>query len=57
LEYRSKDDRQIKLYEQLRKVKYADYKIGFYYISPEDLVLEDGTSIPKRSQVTLEGFL
>lgn len=30
--------RNEKIYWQCRKVKYADYKIGFYYISPELLL-------------------
>lgn len=28
----------VKIYKQLRTVKYADYKIGYYYVSP-DLLL------------------
>ena len=30
-------DQRVKIYYQLAEVKYADYKIGYYYISPEDL--------------------
>jgi len=40
IEYRSKDDSYVKLYFQKRIVAYADYKIGRYYISPFDLVME-----------------
>jgi len=31
-------DRNEKIYMQQRAVKYADYKIGFYYISPNFLL-------------------
>ena len=33
----SKDNPRIKIYEQKRRVNYADYKPGFYYIDPQDL--------------------
>ena len=33
----SKDASQIKIYEQKRRVSYADYKPGLYYIAPQDL--------------------
>ena len=36
LEYRSKSD-NVKLYYQRKTVSYADYKIGFFYMSPDDL--------------------
>ena len=29
------DDSNTKVYRQLRTVTYADYKIGFYYVSPD----------------------
>ena len=46
-EYRSKDDANVKLYDQKMCVSYADYIVGMWYISPnlvrtdefEDLVL------------------
>ena len=37
LEYRSMCKSYIKIYYQKRLVSYADYKIGFFYISPYDL--------------------
>jgi len=40
IEYRSKDESYVKLYFQKRKVAYADYRIGMYYISPFDLVMK-----------------
>lgn len=33
VEFRTKDD--VKVYFQRRRVNYADYKIGLWYISPE----------------------
>ena len=30
-------DTFVKVYYQLAEVKYADYKIGYYYVSPDDL--------------------
>ena len=40
VEYRSKDNDYVKLYFQKRKVAYADYRIGLYYISPFDLYMQ-----------------
>jgi len=40
VEYRSKDKDYVKLYFQKRKVAYADYRIGLYYISPFDLYMQ-----------------
>ena len=45
IEYRSIDGAYVKLYEQKQLVKYADYKIGMYYISPYDLYFESGARI------------
>ena len=39
VEYRSKCESYVKLYMQKRRVAYADYKIGCYYMSPLDLVM------------------
>ena len=36
-EYRSKDESYVKLYRQRKLVKYADYKVGFFYMSPYEL--------------------
>jgi len=35
--YRCVDDLHTKVYYQRRLVSYADYRIGFYYVSPETL--------------------
>ena len=40
-EFRSKDISDIMLYFQMRLVKYADYKIGFFYVDPYDVVLKE----------------
>lgn len=50
VEFRTNDLSDVKVYYQLKTVSYADYKIGYFYISPLDLYLEDGTSI-----VTMDG--
>jgi len=39
VEYRSKCDANVMLYYQKRTVSYADYKIGYCYMSPLDLVM------------------
>lgn len=41
-ELRSIDESNVKLYFQLQTVAYADYKIGFFYISPYDLFFKTG---------------
>jgi hypothetical protein len=38
IEVRSNDKSYVKIYVQKRTVKYADYIVGMYYISPFDLV-------------------
>ena len=37
VEWRSKDQSNVKVYEQKRTVEYADYKVGLFYISAFDL--------------------
>jgi len=39
IEYRTLDIEHVKVYLQVREVAYADYKIGMYYISPFDLMV------------------
>jgi hypothetical protein len=39
-EYRTNDECNVKVYFQKKTVKYADYKIGKWYISPYDLVFD-----------------
>ena len=41
LEYRSNDICDIMLYFQKMLVGYAKYKIGFWYVDPEDVVLKE----------------
>jgi len=46
-EYRSKDESHVKVYLQRRTVDYADYKVGFFYISPFDLFVDGDLVITK----------
>jgi hypothetical protein len=46
VEYRTNKD-NVKVYFQKRLVSYADYKIGMYYISPDDLLTFDGENLIK----------
>jgi len=39
VEYRSKCESNVKLYVQKRMVSYADYKVGYCYMSPFDLMM------------------
>jgi len=45
IEYRTRRD-NVKVYFQKRLVEYADYKIGYFYISPQYIFTKD-TSIAK----------
>lgn len=38
-EYRTIDECYVKVYEQKKTVEYADYKIGLWYVSPNDLIV------------------
>jgi len=40
VEWRTKDQSNVELYDQKRSVDYADYKVGLSYISPFDLFVE-----------------
>lgn len=46
-EWRTKDASRVKVYEQIRSVDYADYRIGLLYISPFDLFVEGEPVITK----------
>lgn len=41
IEFRSNDVSNVKLYYQMRTVAYADYKLGYFYMSPLDLYTDD----------------
>ena len=45
--YRAKGRSPIKVYKQLKTVKYADYKVGMFYISPMDLFDSEGEPMLK----------
>lgn len=47
IEFRSNDVSDVKLYYQLKTVAYADYKIGYFYIDPNDLYTEDNKKCVK----------
>jgi len=47
VEWRSKDARRVKVYEQNRGVDYADYRIGLLYISAFALFVEGEPVITK----------
>jgi hypothetical protein len=37
VEWRTKDQSNVKVYDQKKTVDYADYKVGLFYVSPFDL--------------------
>jgi hypothetical protein len=47
VEWRTKDQSKVKVYDQKRTVEYADYKVGLFYISPFDLFVEREPVITK----------
>jgi len=47
MEWRTKDKSRVKVYEQIRPVDYADYRIGLLYISPFDLLVQGEAVITK----------
>ena len=54
VEFRSIDQTNTKIYYQLRNVAYADYKIGYFYISPFDLQKSNGEPCIKSMNINLE---
>lgn len=50
VESRSRDKSCVKLYYQKKLVNYADYKIGFYYISPFDLYVDNEVVIRRLNE-------
>ena len=40
IEHRSRDEANVKVYEQRRTIGYADYKVGMFYIAPGDVVIK-----------------
>ena len=48
IEYRTIDNANVKIYHQSKVVTYADYKIGLFYISPEDLFVNELPVIRKE---------
>lgn len=54
IEFRSIDSSNTKVYYQLRNVAYADYKIGYFYISPFDLQKNTNEPCMKSMDINLE---
>ena len=48
--WRTKDQSNVKVYEQKKIVDCADYKVGLFYISPFDLFVEGGPVITKLAK-------
>lgn len=48
VEYRTADESYVKIYKQKKLVKYADYQIGFWYISPFDLTSDKYSELIKK---------
>ena len=42
IEFRTNDESNVKVYYQMRTVAYADYRIGYFYISTSDLQKDNG---------------
>ena len=40
IEHRSRDEANVKVYEQRRTVGYADYKVDMFYVAPGDVVIK-----------------
>ena len=47
MEWKTKDESNVKVYEQNRTVEYADYNVGLLYISPFDLSVEGEPVVTK----------
>lgn len=55
VEHRTRDASRVMLYEQLKEVAYADYRVGLYYISPTDLTTESKEALYLEAE-SLESF-
>ena len=60
VEYRTLSD-NVMIYFQKRLVKYADYKIGFFYIAIGDLITNKGLIVinlkDEEPEITLDNFI
>ena len=54
IEFRTTDESNTKVYYQLRTVAYADYKIGYFYISPFHLQKSNQDPCMKSLDINLE---
>jgi hypothetical protein len=57
VEWRSKDQSNVKVYDQKRTVEYADYKVGLFYISPFEVFVEGGAVITKLDRNNKSGVI
>lgn len=44
IEHRTNDEDNVKVYEQLKTVDYADYRIGFWYVAVKSVRIEGGVT-------------
>lgn len=58
IEYRTLDESNVKIYFQKKEVDYADYRIGYYYISPFDLKTDffENLIVPLKSKTGTNKF-
>lgn len=54
-EYRTIDVSSVKLYFQQKTVEYADYKIGYWYVSPFDLTTAEFPVLVKPAERKKKG--
>ena len=47
IEWRTNDDANVKVYEQVRTIGYADYRVGLIYVDPLDLFVAGEPVITK----------
>ncbi len=56
IQFNSNDDTDIKMYYQMRNVRYADFKMGYFYIAVNDLFLQDGSPCEIEKPKNNENF-
>ena len=54
IEFRTADESNVKVYYQMRTVAYADYRIGYFYISPTNLQKVNGDVCMKSDESSLQ---
>ena len=56
IQFNSNDDADIKMYYQMRNVRYADFNMGYFYIAINDLFLQDGSPCEIEKPKNNENF-